>query len=308
MHVCNSRRCARRRGQPATSRQLLSCSVPRRHAWKSRLCLSAPKFQTESSCQFFRESSSCARVSAARCASGSLHLYSWTRHSVVPLASREIELHSTTSFRRVRFLVHAATRTSDANRTSLTRWDFMAPNIANGASAEQQEHVVKCVGPGSYTESAEQVEAAEKQAGDRPKHERIDVKPVAKWADIVERGENERADYRRGHAGEQRTQAQQFRCAPREQTDEDDAEQTEHEQARPPGAGEPDEHGLENDVGAVADGRAARCGWRERRKNLIDDQEGQGEQQAVTGRSAGLPIGANHAESYPSPGSVQRPT
>src|SRR5437667_6754453 len=268
MHVCNSRRCAgssafdmesvvccaRRRGQPATSRQLLSCSVPRRHAWKSRLCLAAPKFQTESSCQLFRESSSCARVSAARCASGSFHLYSWTRQSVVPLASREIELHSTTSFRRVRFLVHAATRTSDANRTSLTRWDFMAPNIANGASAQQQEHVVKCVGPGSYAESAEQVEAAEKQAGDRPKHERIDVKPVAKRADIVERGENERAEYRRGHAGEQRTQAQQFRCAAREQTDEDDEEQqllvdtradrqNQHRPAAEALGGERDDHG-----------------------------------------------------------------
>src|SRR6267142_1982298 len=267
MHACSSRRCwgtsafhmesvvcvTRRRGQPATSRQLLNCSA-RRHAWKSRLCLSAPTFQTESSCQVFSESSSCARVAAALVASGSFHLYSWTRHSVVPLASREIELHSTTSFRRVRFLVHAATATSEARRTSFTRWDFMAPNIANGASAEQQEHVVKCVGPRSYAESPEQVEAAEKQARDRPKDEGIDVEAVAKGADIVEGGENERAQYRRGHAGDERTQAEQFRGAPGEQSDEDDAEQQlfvnagadrqhQHRRAAEPLRGERDNHG-----------------------------------------------------------------
>src|SRR5882762_442138 len=239
MHAWSSRRCVgssalqiesvvwrtRRRGQPATSRQLLSCSVPRWQPCRSRVCFAALSPQTESSCQVFRESSSCARASAALVASGSFHLYSWTRHSVVPLESREIALHSTTSLRRVCFLPHAAMSATEARRTSFTRWDFMAPNIANGASAEQQEHVVKRVGPSSYTESPEQVQATEKQAGDRAKHEGIDVKPVAKRADIVESGENERAEHRRGRTGDQRTQAQYFRCAPREQADEDDAEQ-----------------------------------------------------------------------------------
>src|SRR4030088_2150670 len=108
------------------------------------------------------ESVSCARALAAFCASGRLPWYSWTRHSVVPLSSSEMELHSTTSARRVRFLLHAAKATTQANTTSFTRWDFMAPNIANRALAEQQEHVVQRMGPSGYAESAEQVETAEK--------------------------------------------------------------------------------------------------------------------------------------------------
>src|SRR2546427_2452582 len=135
----SSRRCAgssafhiesvvvrtRRRGHPATSRQLLSCSLPRGQFWKSCLCLAAPRFQTESSCQVFSESSSCDRAWAAFCASGSFHLYSWTRQSVVPFESSEIELHSTTSARRVRFLPHPTRATRQASVTSFTRWDFM---------------------------------------------------------------------------------------------------------------------------------------------------------------------------------------
>src|SRR5437867_9864558 len=138
MHSCSSRRClgssafhiesvvarTRRRGHPATSRQLLSCSLPRRQSWKSRLCLAAPRFQTESSCQVFSESSSCARASAAFCASGSFHLYSWTKQSVVPFESSEIELHPTTSARRVRFFVHPIKATRQASTTSLMRVDF----------------------------------------------------------------------------------------------------------------------------------------------------------------------------------------
>src|SRR5438874_3872936 len=120
-----------------------------------------------------------------------------------------MELHSTTSARRVRFLLHAATATTQA-RTTSTRWDFMAPNIANGALAEQQEHVVKSVGPRGYAKSAEQVETAEKQSCDRPKDEGIDLETIAEWADIVEGGENERAEHRRGYAGDERAPAQQL--------------------------------------------------------------------------------------------------
>src|SRR2546428_11961538 len=120
MHSCSARRClgrqafhiesvvarTRRTGHPATSRQLLSCSLPRRQVWKSRLCLSAPRFQTESSCQVFRESSSCERASAAFWAPCSFHLYNWTIHSVAPFESSEMELHSTTSARRGCLLTH----------------------------------------------------------------------------------------------------------------------------------------------------------------------------------------------------------
>src|ERR1041384_4023906 len=134
MHACSSRRCAgssdvqiesvvllaRRRGQPATSRQLLSCSLPRMQPCRSFLCLAALRFQTESSWKVFKESSSCARASAALVASGSFHLYSWTRQSVVPLESREIELHSTTSLRRVCFFLQGPTAAPEAKRNRAT--------------------------------------------------------------------------------------------------------------------------------------------------------------------------------------------
>src|SRR5438874_6908256 len=136
-----------------------------------------------------------------------------------------MELHSTTSLRRVRFLVHAASMTTQARRTSFARWDFMAPNIANGALAEQQEHIVKSVGPRGYAKSTEQVQPAEKQSCDRPKDEGIGLETIAERADIVEGGENERAEHRRGYAGDERAPAQQLLRTPRDQSDEDDAKQ-----------------------------------------------------------------------------------
>src|SRR5712664_2517982 len=181
MHVCSSRRCVgssafqiesavvftRLRGQPAMSRQLWICSLPPRQDCRSRLCFAALRPHTESSCPVLRESVSWARSLAAFCAAGSFQWYSWTRHSVVPLASREMELHSTTSARRVRLLLHAPTITMQESAISFTRWDFMAPNIAKRTLTEQQEHVVKRMGPSSYAESPEQVETAEKQSRDR---------------------------------------------------------------------------------------------------------------------------------------------
>src|SRR5712691_3366332 len=178
MHVCSSPRCfgssafqiesvvlfTRLRGQPEISRQPWSGSVPARHDCRSRLCFAALRPHTESSCHVLTESVSWARSLAAFCAAGSFQRYSWTRHSVVPFASREMELHSTTSARRVRLLLHAPTTTTLESTISFTRWDFMAPNIAKRTLPEQQEHVVKCMSPGSYPESSEQVETAEKQS------------------------------------------------------------------------------------------------------------------------------------------------
>src|SRR3989441_11395058 len=156
MHVWSSRRClgssafqiesvvfcTRLRGQPAMSKQLWSCSVPPRQDCRSRLCFAALRPHTESSCQVLMESVSCARSLVAFCAAGSFQWYSWTRHSVVPFASREMELHSTTSARRVRLLLHAPTTTTQGSTITLTRWDFMAPKITKTALAEQQEHLV----------------------------------------------------------------------------------------------------------------------------------------------------------------------
>src|SRR6266540_2812368 len=51
-------------------------------------------------------------------------------------------------------------------------------------------------------------------------------------------------------------------------------DQAQHEQARAPGTGEPDEHGLEYHIGTIADAHAAGSGRRERRQDLIEDQEG----------------------------------
>src|SRR2546425_2398592 len=373
MHVWSSRRClgssafqiesvvfcTRLRGQPAMSRQLWSCSVPPRQDCRSRLCFAALGPTMESSCQVLMESVSCARSLAAFCAAGSFQWYSWTRHSVVPFASREMELHSTTSDRRVRLLLHAPNATTQESAISFTRWDFMAPNIAKRALAEQQEHVVKCMGPSSYPKSPEQVQTTEKQSRDRAKDEGIDVQPIAEGADIVERGENEGAEHRRGDAGDEGAPAQQFGRAPGEQSHEYDAEeqllvdagaegqhqhrpaaqpllgesdshrrrgtaqqrcgeatddnaehegqadtleqhaaqhgrrqttavrayvprdepgaegdQAQHEQARAPGAGEPNEHGLEYHIGAVADAQSAGSRRRERSKDLIEDQQG----------------------------------
>src|SRR5712664_549855 len=352
MHVCSSRRCfgssafqtesvvvfTRLMGQPAMSRQLWNCSVPPPQDCRSRLCFAALSPHTESSCHVLMESVSCARSLAAFCAAGSFQWYSWTRHSVVPFASSEMELHSTTSARRERLLLHAPTTMTQESTISFTRWDFMAPNIAKRTLPEQQEHVVKCMGPSSYPESPEQVQTAEKQSRDRAEYEGIHVQPIAEGTDIVESGENERAEHRRGDAGDEGAPAQQFGRAPREQSHEDDAEeqllvdpgaerqhqhcpaaeplgreshghrgwgaaqqrrgeaaddnaehegqayrleqhpaqhgrrqaatvrahvprdepgahadQTQHEQARAPGTGEPNEHGLEHHVGAVAD-------------------------------------------------------
>src|SRR5467141_1904660 len=154
MHAWSSRRCVgssalqiesvvwrtRRRGQPATSRQLLSCSVPRWQPCRSRVCFAALSPQTESSCQVLRESSSCARASAAFCASGSLHLYSWTRHSVVPLESSEIELHSTTSARRVRFLLQPATVTTAASAISIQLYSWTRHSVVPVESSEIELH------------------------------------------------------------------------------------------------------------------------------------------------------------------------
>src|SRR5467141_882537 len=234
MHVCSSWRCvgssalqiesvvwrARLTGQPAMSRQLWICSLPRRHDCRSFLCFAARKAQTESSCHVFSESSSCARARAACSAAGGLQWYSCTRHSVVAFSSSEIELHSTTSPRRVLFLLHAPAATRQENTTSCTSWDFMAPNIANGALAEQQEHVVKCVSPRSYTESAQQVETAEKQARDGAKDEGINVERVAERADVVEGRENQRAQHCRGDAGHEGAPSEQPFRTPREQSDE----------------------------------------------------------------------------------------
>src|SRR5712692_6452986 len=212
MHVCSSRRCfgssafqiesvvvfTRLRGQPAMSRQLWSCSVPPPQDCRSRLCFAALRAHTESSSHVLMESVSCARSLAAFCAAGSFQWYSWTRHSVVPFASSEIEEHSTTSARRVRVLLHAPTTTTLESTISFTRWDFMAPNIAKRALAEQQEHVVKRMSPSSYPESPEQVETAEKQSRDRAKDEGIHVQPIAEGADIMEGGENKRAEHQIG--------------------------------------------------------------------------------------------------------------
>src|SRR3989454_4147181 len=239
MHVCSSPRCfgssafqiesvvvfTRLRGQPEMSRQVWSGSVPPRHDCRSRLCFAALRPHTESSCHVLMESDSWARSLAAFCAAGSFQWYSWTRHSVVPLASREMELHSTTSDRRVRLLLHAPTITTQESAISFARWDFMAPNIANRALTEQQEHVVKRMGPSSYPESPEQVETAEKQARDRAEDEGIHVEPIAEGADIVEGGENERAQHRGGDAGDEGAPTQQFGRAPCEQSHEDDAEE-----------------------------------------------------------------------------------
>src|SRR2546426_1591281 len=205
MHVCSSWRCfgssafqiesvvvfTRLRGQPAMSRQLWSCSVPPRQDCRSRLCFAALRPHTESSCHVLMESVSWARSLAAFCAAGSFQWYSWTRHSVVPLASRDMELHSTTSARRWRLLLHPPPTTTPESTITFTRWDFMAPNIAKPALAEQQEHVVKRMGPSSYPESPEQVETAEKQARDGAKDEGIQVEPIAEGADIGEGRENE---------------------------------------------------------------------------------------------------------------------
>src|SRR2546426_8779415 len=211
MHVCSSPRCfgssafqiesvvvfTRLRGQPEMSRQVWSGSVPARHDCRSRLCFAALRPHTESSCHVLMESVSCARSLAAFCAAGSFQWYSWTRHSVVPLASRDMELHSTTSARRVRLLVHAPTTTTQESAISFTRWDFMAPNIAKRALTEQQEHAVKRMGPSRYPKSPEQVQTTEKQSRDRAIDEGIDVQPIAERADIVARGENDGAEHRR---------------------------------------------------------------------------------------------------------------
>src|SRR5436309_7300178 len=99
-----------------------------------------------------------------------------------------------------------------------------APNIANGGLAEQQEHVVKRVCPGSYAKSAGQVQTAEKEPGNGAEHKGVDLQVITVRADIMERGENQRAEYGRCDAGEG-TQAQHTLCSPGEETNNHDTEQ-----------------------------------------------------------------------------------
>src|SRR2546426_2742424 len=160
MHVCSSPRCfgssafqiesvvvfTRLRGQPEMSRQVWSGSVPPRQDCRSRLCFAALRPHTESSCQVLMESVSYARSLAAFCAAGSFQWYSWTRHSVVPFASREMELHSTTSDRRGGVFLPAPHATTQESAGSFTKWGFIAPNKTKNAFSEQQENVVKCMG------------------------------------------------------------------------------------------------------------------------------------------------------------------
>src|SRR4051794_31541298 len=93
------------------------------------------------------------------------------------------------------------------------------------ALTEQQEHVVKRMGPGSYAESAQQVKTAEKQSRNGAKYEGIDLEMVTERADIVEGGENERSENCRGDAGDERAPAQQFARSPGDESHEHDAEQ-----------------------------------------------------------------------------------
>src|SRR2546425_1098968 len=153
MHVCSSWRCfgssafqiesvvvfTRLRGQPAMSRQLWSCSVPPRQDCRSRLCFAALRPHTESSCQVLMESVSYARSLAAFCAAGSFQWYSWTRHSVVPFASREMELHSTTSDRRGGVFVDAPDATTQEGGGRFTKRGFIAAQKAQNAFLGQKE-------------------------------------------------------------------------------------------------------------------------------------------------------------------------
>src|SRR2546425_8321843 len=96
----------------------------------------------------------------------------------------------------------------------------MAPNIANGALTEQQEYVVKRVGPGGYAKSAQQVEAAEEQPRDRTENEGVDLQAIAIGADIVEGGEDERSEDGRDDSRDQGPHAEELVRGPGEQSDE----------------------------------------------------------------------------------------
>src|SRR5438552_2643757 len=101
----------------------------------------------------------------------------------------------------------------------------MAPNIANGALTEQQEYVVKRVGPSGYAKSAQQIEAAEEQPRDRAENEGVDLQAIAIGADIVECREDERSKHGRDDARDQRPHAKELVRGPCEQSDEHHAEE-----------------------------------------------------------------------------------
>src|SRR6185436_9442131 len=118
-----------------------------------------------------------------------------------------MELHSTISSRLLDFLPHAATTTRSAMALDWRARDFMGPKIQNRL-AKQQQNVVECVRPCSYAEAPGQVQGAEKEAGDRPKHERENVQAVAERANIVKGREDQRAEYRGEDAGDERAPAE----------------------------------------------------------------------------------------------------
>src|SRR6185436_11678770 len=135
-----------------------------------------------------------------------------------------MELHSTISSRLLVFLPHAARTTRSAMALDWRARDFMGPKIQNGL-AKQQQNVVECVRPSSYAEASRQVQGAEKEARDRPKHEREDVPAIAERADVMKGREDQRAEDRGEDAGEQGAPAEQLAARPGERTHEHDAEQ-----------------------------------------------------------------------------------
>src|SRR5213592_4169831 len=99
-----------------------------------------------------------------------------------------------------------------------------APKIQNSLT-QQQENVVECVGPCSYAEPPQQIETAEEESGDRAEYKGIDVEAIAIRADIVESGEDQRAEHGCGQPRDEGPPAEQLGGAPRNQADQHDAKQ-----------------------------------------------------------------------------------